>query len=144
MSALVRGARQASGTPARSIRPASLVRLPGRNRLKAATTGTSRRAKVSETSVRPLAVLPSAEASCGATPTERRPFFAGAVSSTTNTASAPPTRASARLASSSSRGASSHSPLPTTRCKRSYRPGATRAASGPMLLRSPRPISPAT
>src|SRR6202035_5368650 len=52
--------------------------------------GTSSRASVSDTTVWQLAVLPSAEAYCGATPTECDPFFASAVSSTTRIALAPP------------------------------------------------------
>ena len=53
-------------------------------------TGTSPRASVSDTSVWQLAVLPSAEAYCAATPTECVPFLASAVSSITSTASLPP------------------------------------------------------
>jgi hypothetical protein len=48
-----------------------------------------------DTRVWQLAVLPSAEAYCGATPTECVPFFGIAVSSITSTASLPPTRLSA-------------------------------------------------
>src|SRR3954462_10856523 len=54
-------------------------------------TGTSPRATVSDTRVWQLAVLPSAEAYCGATPPECVPFLAIAVSSITSTASLPPT-----------------------------------------------------
>src|SRR5215831_6902 len=54
-------------------------------------TGTSPRASVSDTRVWQLAVLPSAEAYCGATPTECVPFLGIAVSSITSTASSPPT-----------------------------------------------------
>jgi hypothetical protein len=42
-------------------------------------TGTSPRASVSDTNFWQLAVLPSAEAYCGATPTECLPFFGIAV-----------------------------------------------------------------
>src|SRR5256885_2162243 len=54
-------------------------------------TGTSPRASVSDTKVWQLAVLPSAEAYCAATPTECVPFLGIAVSSITSTASLPPT-----------------------------------------------------
>ena len=73
--------------------------------------GISFRASVSDTSVWQLAVLPSAEAYCGATPTECDPFFGSAVSSTTRTALAPPISLSAWIASSSSSGASFQTPL---------------------------------
>src|ERR1700758_4207006 len=53
------------------------------------------RASVSDTRVWQLAVLPSAEAYCAATPTECVPFFDIALSSITNTASRPPTSRSA-------------------------------------------------
>src|SRR5436189_5900893 len=71
-------------------------------------TGTSPRASVSDTKVWQLAVLPSAEAYCGATPTECVPFLGIAVSSITSTASLPPTSLSARTSSSVSTGAASH------------------------------------
>ncbi len=58
-------------------------------------TGTSSWASVSETRVWQFAFLPSAEAYCGATPTECWPFFGRAVSSMTSTASGPPTSRSA-------------------------------------------------
>src|SRR5258707_43039 len=73
----------------------SLVQLSGTKRRNAIITGTSRRASVSDTNVWQLAVLPSVEAYCGATPTERSPFFGIAVSSMTSTASLPPTSRSA-------------------------------------------------
>jgi hypothetical protein len=57
--------------------------------------GTSRRANVSDTRVWQLAILPSVEQYCGATPTECLPFLSIAVSSITNTASRPPTSLSA-------------------------------------------------
>ena len=76
-------------------------------------TGTSPRARVSDTNVWQLAVLPKAEAYCGATPTECIPFFGNVVSSTTRTASAPPTSLLAWLASSSSNGVSSQTPSET-------------------------------
>jgi hypothetical protein len=81
--------------PARSNRARLLVQLSGRNNRSANMTGTSPRASVSDTSVWQLAVLPSAEAYCGATPTECAPFLGIAVSSITSTASLPPTSLSA-------------------------------------------------
>src|SRR5205807_5329665 len=63
-------------------------------------TGTSPRASVSDTKVWQLAVLPSAEAYCAATPTECVPFLGIAVSSITSTASSPPTSLSAWISSS--------------------------------------------
>ena len=81
ISGFVRAMRRSSGTRAFVIRSASPVQLSGRNRRKPIITGTSSRASVSDTSVWQLAVLPSAEAYCGATPTECEPFFGGAVSS---------------------------------------------------------------
>src|SRR5271168_4034419 len=75
ISGFVRAARQSSGTRAFAIRSAASVQLCGRNRRRPIMTGTSSRASVSDTSVWQLAVLPSAEAYCGATPTECDPFF---------------------------------------------------------------------
>jgi hypothetical protein len=111
ISGFVRADRQVSGTRAFAIRSASLVQLSGRNRRRPIITGTSSRASVSDTSVWQLAVLPSAEAYCGATPTECVPFFGSAVSSTTRTALAPPISLSAWIASSSVSGASFQTPL---------------------------------
>src|ERR1700682_355231 len=73
----------------------SLVQLSGRNSRRAIMTGTSSRASVSDTRVWQFEVLPSAEAYCGATPTECVPFLGSAVSSITSTASLPPTSLSA-------------------------------------------------
>src|SRR6266404_4371400 len=84
-----------TGTPARFKRTGLLVQLSGTKRRNATITGTSPRASVSDTNVWQLAVLPRDEAYCGATPTERSPFFGIAVSSMTSTASLPPTRRSA-------------------------------------------------
>src|SRR6202453_492108 len=103
--------------------PASPVQLPGRNRRKPIITGTSSRASVSDTSVWQLAVLPSAEAYCGATPTECEPFFGSAVSSMTRAAPAPPISLSAWIASSSSSSASSR-----RRSKRNDATGRSRRA----------------
>ena len=66
---------------------------------------------MSETSDWQLAVFPSAEAYCGATPTECAPFFGKAVSSTISHASEPPTILSASTSSAFSSGAASHTPL---------------------------------
>ena len=87
ISGLVRAFRYPTGTPARFNRTLSLVQLSGRKRRNATITGTSPRASVSDTIVWQLAVLPSADAYCAATPTERSPFFGSAVSSITRTAS---------------------------------------------------------
>jgi hypothetical protein len=65
----VRAVGYSAGTPARSNRLRSFVQFSGRKRRKATITGTSPRASVSDTSVWQLAVLPRAEAYCGA----RRP-----------------------------------------------------------------------
>src|SRR5208337_1419387 len=76
----------------RSLQPSRLlVQLSGRNNRSASMTGTSPRASVSDTNVWQLEVFPSAEAYCGATPTECVPFLGIAVSSITSTASLPPT-----------------------------------------------------
>src|SRR2546429_507339 len=75
ISGFVRAVRYSVGTPARSNRARLLVQLSGRNNRNASMTGTSPRASVSDTSVWQLAVLPSAEAYCAATPTECVPFL---------------------------------------------------------------------
>ena len=59
-----------------------------------------------------VAVFPSAEAYCGATPTELRPFFGSAVSSMINQALSPPTNLSASTKSAASSGAASQTLLP--------------------------------
>src|SRR5262245_65187154 len=87
ISGFVRAVRYSAGTPARSNRARLLVQLSGRNSRKASMTGTSPRASVSDTRVWQLAVFPSAEAYCAATPTECVPFLGIAVSSITRTAS---------------------------------------------------------
>src|SRR5262249_27595442 len=91
ISGFVRAVRHSAGTPARSNRDRLLVQLSGRNNRNASMTGTSPRASVSDTRVWQLAVLPSAEAYCAATPTECVPFLGIAVSSITSTALLPPT-----------------------------------------------------
>src|SRR3974390_1063240 len=75
ISGFVRAVRYLTGTPARSNHLRSFVQFSGRKRRNATITGTSPRASVSDTSVWQLAVLPKAEAYCGATPTECWPFF---------------------------------------------------------------------
>jgi len=89
ISGFVRAVRYSAGTPARSKRARWPVQLSGRNSGNASTIGTSPRASVSDTRVWQLAVLPSAEAYCAATPTECAPFLGIAVSSITSTASRP-------------------------------------------------------
>src|SRR5262249_15980072 len=86
ISGFVRDVRYSAGTPARSNRARLLIQLSGRNSRNASMTGTSPRASVSDTRVWQFAVLPSAEAYCGATPTECLPFLGIAVSSITSTA----------------------------------------------------------
>src|SRR6188768_1679627 len=84
------------GRNARLLQPSPIiVQFSGRKRRNATITGTSPRARVSDTSVWQLAVLPRADAYCAATPTECFPFFGMAVSSITSTASLPPTSLSA-------------------------------------------------
>src|SRR5207237_5197016 len=65
-----RAVGRAFGTWARAMRSGSSVQLSGRNSRRPTITGTSRDANVSETSDWQLAVFPSDEAYCGATPTE--------------------------------------------------------------------------
>src|SRR6516225_7126169 len=110
ISGFVRAVRHSAGTPARSNRDRLLVQLSGRNNRNASTTGTSPRASVSDTRVWQFAVLPSADAYCGATPTECVPFLGIAVSSITSTASLPPTSLSAWTRSSVSTGVASQDP----------------------------------
>lgn len=68
-------------------------------------------ASVTETNDWQFAVFPSEDAYCGATPTERSPFFGRQVSSMTRKASSPPTSLSASVRSATSRGALSHTPV---------------------------------
>src|SRR6516225_4109654 len=79
ISGFVRAVRYSAGTPARSNRSRLLVQLSGRNSRNASMTGTSPRESVSDTRVWQLAVLPSAEAYCAATPTECVPFLGSGV-----------------------------------------------------------------
>jgi hypothetical protein len=72
-------------------RDRSSVQLSGRNGRNDSMTGTAPRANVSDTKVWQLAILPSVEQYCGATPTECLPFLSMVVSSMTSTASRPPT-----------------------------------------------------
>ncbi len=63
------------------MRSASSVQLSDRKSRRPTITGTSREARVTDTSDWQLDVLPSDEAYCGATATESCPFFGNAVSS---------------------------------------------------------------
>jgi hypothetical protein len=132
----------ASGTPAAVHRPASVHQSSGRKRRRPTQTGTSALASVSETSAWQFARLPSWPQYCRFTPTECRPCFTSAVSSTTSTASCPPTSRSADLTSSSSRGAVGQGEVETKWCSCWVSAGATRAAMGSMLFRSPGRIKP--
>src|SRR3546814_1886650 len=75
------------------MRASSLVQLSGRNSRKPSMIGTSRDVSVTDTSVWQFAFLPSADAYCGATPTDAVPFFGNAVSSMISHALSPPTSA---------------------------------------------------
>ncbi len=77
------------------MRASSLVQLSGRNSRKPRMIGTSLDASVTDTSVWQFAFLPSADAYCGATPTDAVPFYGKAVSSMISHALSPPTSASA-------------------------------------------------
>src|SRR3954447_21248505 len=129
------------GTPAAARRVASPLQSSGRNRRRPTPTGTSARAKVSETRAWQLARLPSWPQYWRLTPTEWRPCFTRAVSSTTRAASGPPTSRSARpsaaLTSWSSRGAVAQGEVETKWCSCWVSAGATLAAMGSTLLRSP-------
>src|SRR4051794_5810547 len=127
----------ASGTPAAARRPASPHQSSGRNSRRPTPTGTSARARVSETRAWQFAFLPSWPQYCRFTPTEWRPCFTSAVSSTTRAASGPPTSRSAAFTSSSSRDAVAQGEVETKWCSCWRSPGATRAAIGSTLLRSP-------
>lgn len=105
--------------PALVIWCGSLIQVSGRNSARPTAIGTSPRANVSDTNVWQLAVLPSVVAYCGATPTERLPFFGNAVSSMTKTASAPPTRRSASSSSARCSGPSFQIPAAMKWCSRS-------------------------
>ena len=70
ISGFVRTVCLSFGTRARAMRSGSSVQLSGRNSRRLTITGTSRDANVTETSDWQLAVFPSDEAYCGATPTE--------------------------------------------------------------------------
>ena len=105
--------RCCSGTPARAQRSASPAHASGRNSRKPTGTGTSPLARVSETRTWQFARLPSRPQYWRATPTENLPCLGNAVSSMTNTASGPPTRASALSTRSRRKGASSQAALVT-------------------------------
>jgi hypothetical protein len=70
ISGFVRAICLSFGTWARAMRSGSSVQLSGKNSRRLTITGTSREANVTETSDWQLAVFPSDEAYCGATPTE--------------------------------------------------------------------------
>ena len=91
ISDFARAERYSAGTPARSSRALSPVQVSGRNSRRP-TTGTSPRARVSDTTLWQLAVLPNADAYCSPTPTECAPFFGNVGSSMTRKAPAPPIR----------------------------------------------------
>ena len=78
ISGFVRATCRFVGTPARVIRSGSSVQVSGKKSRRPTITGTSRDARVTETSDWQLDVLPSAEAYCAATPTECCPFFGSA------------------------------------------------------------------
>ena len=133
--------RCSSGTPARAQRSGSAVHSSGRNRRSPTGTGTSPRARVSETRTWQFARLPRPPQYCRATPTECLPCFGRAVSSITSTASGPPTSASASSARTASRARRPGRAADEV-VQLLVPPGATRAASGSTLLRSPGRISP--
>ena len=96
---------------ARVIRSGLFVQVSGRKSRRPTITGTSREAKVTETSDWQLDVLPSAEAYCGATPTECCPFFGNAVSSMTRKPRSSPTKRFASFSRAASIGALSQTPV---------------------------------
>jgi len=126
-----------SGTPARRRRPGSPAHVSGRNRRRPTQTGTSPRARVSETSAWQFARLPRSPQYWRCTPTESLPCFTRAVSSTTSTAPGPPTSRSAVRASSASSGSVAQGEAAMKWCGCGTSPGATRAAIGSTLLRLP-------
>src|SRR3954471_19662319 len=129
-----------SGTPAAARRVASPPQSSGRNSRRPTPTGTSLRARVRETSDWQLARLPSWPQYWRLTPTEWRPCFTSAVSSTTSTASGPPTKRSAARTSSSSRGAVAQGEAETKWCSCWVSAGATLAAIGSIVFLSPRRV----
>jgi hypothetical protein len=138
-----------SGTPVRWQASASATQPSGRNSRRPMHTGTSWRARVSETSAWQFARLPSWPQYCRCPPTDCLPCFTSAVSSITSTASAPPTRRSACRTSSASSGAVGHGEVEMKWCRCGTSPGATRCAAtrcaiGSTLLRSPGRNSPVT
>lgn len=80
----LRPRRSILGRNTRSFQARLLAQLSGRNSRGASATGTSPRPSVSDTKVWQLAVLPSAETSCAATPTECTPFLGMAVDAELN------------------------------------------------------------
>src|SRR6516225_1854668 len=113
----LRPCRSIFGRNTRSLQSSPIVRPTlGKKQRNASMTGTSPRASVSETMVWQFAVLPNAEAYCGATPTEYVPFLGIAVSSITSTASLPPTSLSAWTSNSVSTGVASQTPAAMKWC----------------------------
>ena len=133
---------RSGGTPARSRRRVSPAQRSGRNRRKATGAGTWPRARVSDTSAWQFARLPSCSQYWRCTPTECRPCLTRAVSSTTSTASGPPTRRSACSARTRSSRSCGQGEAETKWCSCCTWPGQTRAAIGSTLLRSPGSSSP--
>ena len=117
---------------------ASLTQASGRNRRKPTGMGTSPRARVSDTSAWQFARLPNWPQYCRATPTECRPCLTSAVSSTTSTASGPPTRRSACSASTRSKRSCGQGEADTKWCSPCTCPGHTRPAPVSFADISPR------
>lgn len=109
---------------------ASAARPSGRDSRSPSGTGTPPRASVSETRTWQLARLPSAPRYWRATPTESLPCLGRAVSSTTRTASGPPTSASALSTGVRREGASSQAALATKWGSWSWPRRPSRAAMG--------------
>src|ERR1700712_49249 len=131
-----------SGTLASARRALSCAQSLGKYNCKAIGTGTSCCAKVSETSTWQFACFPSTPQCCRLTPTECLPCLGSAVSSTISTASLPPTRASAVLRNTCSKGAVDQGEVDTKWWSCCVCPGHMRSAIGSTLLRAPGPISP--
>jgi hypothetical protein len=106
----------ASGTPDAGARAGVGAPVLGQEQPQADADRHLGRARVSETSAWQLARLPSWPQYWRFTPTERRPCFTSAVSSTTSTASGPPTSRSAALTSSSANGGMAQGEVETKWC----------------------------
>src|SRR3978361_759416 len=131
-----------SGTLACARRASPGAQFLGKYSRKAIGIGTSCCAKVSETSTWQFACLPSTPQCCRLTPTECLRCLGSAVSSTIITASLPPTKASAVLRSTCSKGAVHQGEVDTKWWSCCVCPGHTRSAIGSTLFRAPGPISP--